>query len=217
MFKNLFSWWHEDILLKDALGKSRDALDRATGMVSFAMQILLEHSGEGEKIYKMDAEVNRLQVDVRKKIMEHLAVNPAQDVMASLVLTTIIVDLERIGDFAKNIVELDRMCVRKLGGSKYNKEARLITGELDVSLGKTGAAFTEGDPDSAENLMGTFTQIGRRCDSMLEVLVGDEGVSVREAVIYGLLFRYLKRIACHARNICSSVVNPFHRLGYKPD
>ena len=217
MFKKLFSWWHEDILLKEALRESSDALEKARKMFSFAMEILLEHTGEGQKIYEMDREVNRLQVDVRKKVLEHLAVNPAQDVMASLVLTSIIIDLERIGDFAKNIVELDRMCVRKLGDSKYNKEAKLISKDLDDLLGRTKEAFSQGNPEDAEQLMAMFTQIGHRCDSMLEVLVGDESVRVREAVVYGLLFRYLKRVACHARNICSSVVNPFHRLGYKPE
>jgi len=29
--------------------------------------------------------------------------------------------------------------------------------------------------------------------------------------------RYLKRIAAHSRNLISSVVNPFERIGYKEE
>ena len=104
MFRKLFSWWQEDILLKQALDKSAGGLEKVGEMFSFAMDLLLEGVGEEKRIYDMDQEVNALQIDTRKKVLEHLTISPEQDVTASLVLITIIVDVERIGDFAKNIV-----------------------------------------------------------------------------------------------------------------
>jgi phosphate uptake regulator len=217
MFKKLFSWWHEDVLLKQALEESAAALEKAGEMFSFAMDLLLEGVGEEQRVYDMDQEVNALQIDIRKKILEHLTISPEQDVTASLVLITIIVDVERIGDFAKNIVELHHMSAGKLADGRYVTEIRNIREKIEASLPVATRAFIEADADKAKGLLDEFVWVGHRCDRVLEALVGDESLSVREAVAYGLLFRYLKRVGAHLRNISSSVVNPFHRLGYKPD
>ena len=217
MFKRLFSWWKEDILLRQALEESALTLEKTGRMFSFAMDVLLEGIGEEQRVYDMDREVNALQIDIRKKVLEHLAINPAQDVTASLVLTTIIVDAERIGDFAKNIVELRRMCIGKLEHVRYIPEIRNIREKLESSILETREAFIHADAEKAKELMAEYTWIGHKCDSTLELVAGDESLKVREAVVYVLLFRYLKRISAHLRNIFSSVVNPFHRLGYKPE
>jgi phosphate uptake regulator len=217
MFKRLFSWWKEDILLKQALEKSALALEKAGKMYSFAMDFLLEGIDEEKSIYDMDKEVNDLQIDIRKKVLEHLTINPEQDVTASLVLTTIIVDIERIGDYAKNTVELRPMCSGKLQDPNYNPVIDNLREKIENSLLKTRQAFIDADDMKAKELMAEFTWIGNKCDSTLTLITGDESLKAREAVVYGLLLRYLKRISAHARNICSSVVNPFHRLGYRPE
>jgi phosphate uptake regulator len=217
MFRKLFSWWREDILLRQALEESAAALERAGQMVSFAMDLMLEGIGEDKRIYDMDQEVNTLQIDIRKKVLEHLTVNPEQDVTASLVLITIVVDIERIGDYAKNIVELHEMAAGRLKNGRYVKEIVNIREKIERSIPLTKSAFIDADAESAKSLLAEFVWVGHKCDNVLEALVGDDSLSVREAVVYGLLFRYLKRIGAHLRNIASSVVNPFHRLGYRPD
>ena len=39
-------------------------------------------------------------------------------------------------------------------------------------------------------------------------------LNVGSASAVGLYARYLKRVAAHSRNLISSVVNPFERIGY---
>jgi phosphate transport system protein len=199
MFKHLFSWWHEDILLKQALDESADALEKAGKMFSFAMNLLFEGVGEEKSVYDMDKEVNALQIDIRKKVLEHLTINPEQDVTASLVLITIIVDIERIGDFAKNIVELHHMSTGRLQEGRYVPEIRNIREKIEKAIPMTKAVFIDADAEKAKDLLAEFIWIGHKCDNVLELLVGDESLEVREA------------------NIASSVVNPFHRLGYRPE
>jgi len=43
-----------------------------------------------------------------------------------------------------------------------------------------------------------------------------EDLECREYAALALYTRYLKRPAAHLSNIASSLVNPFHRIGYKP-
>lgn len=217
MFERLFSWWKEDVLLKKALEETTLALDKTLSMFSFAMDVLLEGTDDEQRIYDMDKEINALQIDIRKKVFEHLTINPEQDVTASLVLTTVVVDFERIGDFAKNIVELHQMCEGKLDHPKYLPEVLGIREKLEGSIRKTSEAFRDADSDKAKKMTDEYTVITHKCDKTLEELACKEDLRVSEAVIYGLLFRYLKRVSAHARNIASSVVNPFHRLGFKPE
>ena len=42
--------------------------------------------------------------------------------------------------------------------------------------------------------------------------IGDLDIGSASAV--GMYARYLKRIAAHSRNLISSVVNPFEKIGY---
>jgi phosphate uptake regulator len=193
------------------------ALDKAGGMFAFSMKFLLEGNGEEQTVYDMDQEVNALQVDIRKKVLEHLTINPEQDVTASLALITIIVDIERIGDFAKNIVELRGMVADELSDERYIREVDSIREKIESSFPPIIEAFSDADSEKAKELIDEYTWVSTKCDTVLELLVGDTTLGVREAVVYGLLFRYLKRVAAHLRNIATSVVNPFHRLGYKPD
>lgn len=217
MFERLFSWWKQDVLLKGALEETTLALEKTVNMFSFAMAVLIEGTDDESRIYDMDKEINALQVDIRKKVFEHLTINPEQDVTASLVLTTVVVDVERIGDFAKNIVELHQMCAGKLDHPKYVPEVVRIREKLEDSIRKTKEAFRDADSEKARRMTDEYTFVARKCDETLEELASKEDLNVREAVVYGLLFRYLKRVSAHARNIASSVVNPFHRLGFKPD
>jgi phosphate uptake regulator len=217
MFERLFSWWKEDIILKNALEDTTQALEKTLAMFSFAMDVLLEGTSGDQRIYEMDKEINALQIDIRKKVFEHLTINPQQDVTASLVLTTVVVDVERIGDFAKNIVELHQMCEGKLAHPKYLPEVVEIREKLEGSIRKTTEAFRDADSEKAKKMTDEYTLIAHKCDDTLEELACKEDLTVREAVVYGLLFRYLKRVSAHARNIASSVVNPFHRLGFKPE
>ena len=105
----------------------------------------------------------------------------------------------------------------KLEDGRYVPEVRIIREKIESSIPLTKTAFMDADAEKAKGLLAEFVWVGHKCDNVLESLVGDEKLEVREAVVYGLLFRYLKRIGAHLRNISSGVVNPFHRLGYRPD
>ncbi len=217
MFKGLFSWWKEDILLKSALEQSALAIDKAGRMFSLAMVVITEGSGIEKTVYDMDKELNSIQIDIRKKVLEHLAIKPAQDVTSSLILITIIIDIERLGDLAKNLVEVQQMSRCALDRFAYASDVETMKEKLEGSFTIVREAFMDGNEDKANLVMTDCTWIGTRCEATLQAIAGDEELEVREAVAYTLLFRYLKRISGHIRNIASSVVNPFHKLGYKPD
>jgi phosphate uptake regulator len=61
-----------------------------------------------------------------------------------------------------------------------------------------------------------YKKTATTCDSALNNILKmkDEKIG-KDHIALALLLRYLKRINAHLKNIASSVVNPFHRIGYK--
>jgi phosphate uptake regulator len=49
---------------------------------------------------------------------------------------------------------------------------------------------------------------------MIIHILEDSEIQTREAVVYALFCRYLKRIAAHLANIFTTISNPFHLVGY---
>ena len=65
--------------------------------------------------------------------------------------------------------------------------------------------------------MGSYKEyISPQSDAITnEIIMGKIGdLDIGTASAVGLYARYLKRISAHSRNLISSIVNPFERIGY---
>lgn len=215
MFREFFQLWKKAGLLSEALKETEKMLLVAKSMFSFSLRVLLDKEKEKEDIYKIDRELNELQRNVRRKILEHLSINPQQDVTSCLVLITIVIDIERIGDYSKNLIELSHKYPQRLKG-KYIERIKEIEKDIEGLFDKTINAFKNADIDLAKQIMERHARIAVHCEKVVEELIEDAEVSSRMGIICALLARYLKRVSAHLKNIASSVANPFHRLGYKP-
>ena len=215
MFREFFQLWKKAGLLNEALKETEKMLLVAKNMFSFSLRVLMDKEKEKEDIYKIDRELNKLQRNVRRKILEHLSINPQQDVTSCLVLITIVIDIERIGDYSKNLIELSHKYPQRLKG-KYIERIREIEKDIEGLFDGTINAFKNADIDLAKQIMERHARIAVHCEKVVEDLVEDTEVSSRMGIICALLARYLKRVSAHLKNIASGVSNPFHRLGYKP-
>jgi len=215
MFDKLLSFWKESDLLSVAFKEVDEMLRLSEDMFRYAIRVLMEHEPEKRDIYKDDQKLNQLQIDVRRKVLEHLTISPSQDILPSLILITVIVDIERIGDYSKNLLELAHKYPEELTGH-YVDEIKEIRSGVEDMFRKTYMAFTESDKELGKEVMERHVEIAQKCENIVERLVDDPQIGARLGIIYALLARFLKRVSAHLKNVASSVVNPFHRLGYKP-
>lgn len=215
MFEKLLKFFRKSSLMKEAEETVIEMLNIAYDMFQYSMSVVIEKEKEKEDIYKIDQKLNQLQIKVRRDILEHLAINPAQDVIASLILTTIVIDIERIGDFSKNLIELSHKYPEPLRG-KYIEEIKVLEGKVQTNFKKLIDVFKDQNQELGSRVMEELVLVSKECHSMLEELVEDENINPKEGIIYALLIRYLKRVSVHIKNVASGFVNPFHRLGYKP-
>ena len=68
-------------------------------------------------------------------------------------------------------------------------------------------------------VLNLYEWINPECDQRCNELVQERDETIRSgnAATLVLYFRSLKRINSHLRNILTSIVNPFDRIGFKPE
>jgi phosphate transport system protein len=220
MWKNLISIFRQEDLYTQALQESYTMLDMDLAMYEASVESL-RYSNTGEikvDIFALDKQINAFERDVRRKVLTHLAVSGPSNLTSGLVLVSIVIDIERIGDYAKNIYDLARKHPRRLHGNTLEEDIREVETGVTRLFKDTVAAFRESDIEASRVIMTTYKgEIAAACDGIVNRIVSGEVSDLEPgaAAAIALYTRYLKRIAGHSRNIITSVVNPFHRIGYK--
>ena len=107
-FREIFEIWRRDNSLRLALDESYEMLETTHRMFLESVSLLrdVETAEMAINIYEEDQRINAYQIRVRRRILRYLAVAGMVDLVPGLVLTSIVIDIERIGDYTKNISEL---------------------------------------------------------------------------------------------------------------
>ncbi len=216
MFKNLMQFWKGKDFLSEVLGEFKGMLEETEDMFNSVCKKLIysqDEPGLQEKIYAIDKKVNKLERCIRKRVVEHLSLQPSVEVPVSLLLMSVVKDAERLGDYAKNLFEVNNLLHKPLDKAKYEKLFNGIDQEILKLFNKTKEAFLESDEDQAASSWAAKKEIGERSEEIIKKLsTGD--LSVNEAVCFTLMARYFKRLAAHLTNIATSVILPISDLDY---
>lgn len=165
-----------------------------------------------DELRRIDRKVNRLEREIRRELLVHSSVFGGIETPAVLVFMSIVKDMERVGDYAKNLLDL-ALDGANLAELPDAEEWRRLTADISSYITEAGASF--GDRDE------------QRCRALSErghVLLGffDDAVSalVRgtdrrpQPVARALAYRYLKRVVAHLMNVLSAVIVPLDRLDH---
>lgn len=217
MLKELLNIFKKDTKLDQAFRRSYEMLDITLEMFLEAKRSLRETDSNeiATAIYERDKDINRYEREVRQFVFQHLAVAGTDDLTSSLVLISIIIDIERIGDYAKNMVELAMNHPTKLG-SRYEEDLQKVEAAVEDTFVRVRNIFEKADENEAESLIKDYLWVNRLCDQRVIDYIRevDKTVTGGDAVTLALYFRYLKRINSHLRNIATSVCNPFDKIGF---
>ena len=219
MFKQIFEIFKSDSLYEQALIECHEMLDIDLTMFKASIQSLRK-SDTSEidiDIYAMDKKINEFERDVRRKIMTHLAIGGKEDIGSGLVLVSVVIDIERIGDYTKNIYDLAVNHPEILDGNTLeNRLSQVESASLDLFESSIDA-FKNQNIEKARELMAMYKEkISAQCDSITKDIITGKlpNIDVGKGTAIAMYARYLKRISAHSRNLISSIVNPFERIGY---
>jgi phosphate uptake regulator len=217
-FKELYELWRRDNLLTQALNDSHVMLESTHEMFTESVKSLRESdSGEiGINIYEKDRMVNRYEQVVRRKVLKHLAITGGVNIIPGLILTSIVIDIERIGDYTKNITELAVAHPKRLICGVFEEDVKKAESAVAELFDRTLPVLKSSDKAAARDLITNHWWLRKLCDEIDIGLIKEKDPSLRsgDAVSVALYVRYLKRIGAHLMNILSGVVNPFERIGF---
>lgn len=221
LFKDVINLWKADDLLSQSWDESYKMLNLSHEI--FQQALIYLRNGENidtlKTLKKRDKEINEFQRDVRRKVLTHYAVEQDTSNMADgLILINMVVDIERIGDYCKNILDLAINHDQSIKSSEISEDLAMIEEEVKSRFEKTIQAIQAQDVEIAQSLMeGYKEQMTGKSDEIVNGILKDElhfGSEARTASI-ALYARYLKRIGAHLKNITTTLVNPFDAIGYK--
>ncbi len=216
MFKNFLSFWSGKDFLSQILEDFNKMQEETKQMFTDVLSKLLEskeEKGLKDKIYSLDKRVNELEREIRKRIVEHLSVQPTIDVPACLLMMSVVKDSERIGDYCKNLYEVTELLQGSLDKTRFGGLFDNMDRQLVEEFDKTIGAFKNSDAQLAKDVLNIETGIVKNCDDILKKLSKSD-LRTNEAVCYTLMARYFKRIAAHLANIGSSVILPISDLDF---
>ena len=169
---------------------------------------------ERTQIYKQDIKVNKLERKIRKQVIAHLSVaGNSADVPYSLLLMSLVKDVERIGDYAKNLAETLDVSGAILPDDDTVAELREIRNDIEGTFEAVAEVFAQSDEEEAVALIRQGRDMSHRCDALIDrIAKGDYDAATTVAVTLGT--RFYKRIGAHLLNILSGVVMPLHKLDY---
>ena len=215
MFKKIFNVWKSEGLLTQALDNIEEMFTMVSINFDNATEELIENLNvKRAKIYMTDQKINECEKNVRRKVLQHLTINPKQDTSYSLIMITVAKDIERMGDYVKNIVELAHHHPKKIDDNGYTQVLLEIRARMSEILQDAHNVFEKADVNKAKEYYTYYREVTDKTDALILRIMAAKDLQVRDAVVYALFSRYLKRIAAHLANVLTTVINPFHEVGY---
>jgi phosphate uptake regulator len=210
MFERIFGTGPRSTLIEAAFDDISSMLEQGRGMMSLAVGALLGNQPLGVDLDELDDRLDESERMVRRTVLEHLAVNPQQDLVASLVLVSMVQDAERLGDFANGLAELIKLAKGPRTGP-FAKRLRALAERVDPQFVACESSFREADVEVARRVMATHAELrGQFSRYVADVAASDLPPDM--AVVYAGAASMLRRISAHLANIASSVVLPYDRI-----
>ncbi len=221
MFKQIFNLFKSDSLYVQALEECHEMLDIDLEMFQESIHVLRNQDDSKSKIdiAKTDIKINKFERSVRRKVMTHLAVSGTDDLGSGLILISVVTDIERIGDYTKNIYDLSKYYTKRLNGNELENDLKVVEEKVISLFQNSIKAFKEQDIDLARKIMKDYKEdVSKQSDKITnDIISGKVNMDADTATAIAMYSRYLKRIGAHSRNLISSVVNPFERIGYREE
>lgn len=220
LFQDILKIWRSDDLLSQAWNDSYEMLQLSREFFVQSVKALREQKDNKpiKALKKRDREINAYQRNVRRKILTHFAIKEdIAEISNGLLLINMVVDIERVGDYAKNILDLAISTPKTVVAEKISKELKAIEDEVKSRFDKTIEAINIQDAEVAKNLMATHKKmVTKVADKLVDKVLSGKLTFGNEAQAASVVLyaRYLKRIASHLTNITTTLVNPLDQIGY---
>ena len=166
-----------------------------------------------DDLYSTDKKINELHRVVRREMIIHSAVNSRNlDIPLLLSYMTMSKDIERIGDYCKNLFEIAETGNTFTQGDELDDyiELRNDIGKLIIYL---QSCLNLEDESKVQDLITLGSSLSTNLDDKITALLENKE-KIQYPVATTLFFRYLKRIVSHIVNAATALIMPTDQIDY---
>jgi len=196
---------HETVLM---LGDARHSFDLA----STALLAGADAAAVGADIRATDDRINLAEQRLRSELVVHIAVRGGDDIGLVMGYTLLLKKIERIGDQAKNILDLAEDGISLAGAPDIDEfmTRRQVISQMYVEASDILVSL---DTAAAQAFLGRSMAMNRECEQKIHEYMRSEEPG-HWAVPRAVLHRYWKRIVANLAGIVSSAIEPIQTLDY---
>ncbi len=193
------------------LGDARHVFDAAVS----ALLAGADATALVDDVRQTDRRINASEQEIRRELIVHTSIHGTSDITGVMVVLMVSRKVERIGDNAKNILDLalEGVDLSKAEDASVLRERCKAISEM---MADAAEMFRGERINQAEGYIERTREAQRVYDNLVTELVRTESPG-NYAVPRALLYRYLKRIVANLEGVVSSVIHPLDMIDYNID
>lgn len=192
------------------LGDARHSFDLAT----LVLLTDTDPTVVARDIRDTDDRINEAEQELRSELVVHVSVQGNADIGSVLGFTLLLKKIERIGDQAKNILDLAENGVSL---AESNEIDELLEGREAISTLFAEAGELLGDPDADDDALQAYAAKVDASTADLQTKIDGFMSSERpgrEVVPLAIYYRYLRRIVANLLGVVRTSSEPFPHTDY---
>ena len=223
IFKDIINAWKSDDLLSQAWEESMSMLILSRKIFKKSINYL--NSGVDiesvKELKRRDIAINNYHKSVRRKLVTHFSLGEnTKHIASGFILAEMTVEIERIGDYCKNISDITLARESKINFDSLATKIKDVEIEVLKRFKETIVAIDSQNQKIATDIVKSYKPyVAKISDEIVHSIISNtiKVNSGNDAATIVLYARYLKRIGAHLKNITTTVINPYDKVGYQND
>ncbi len=209
-------------LLFDALTKSNELKQIYTKIekmsidcenaFKFAWKSFAEKNPDvAREVIDKDDVIDLDEIKIREDIARYLALTfpPTADIQSALVLSNLVINYERIGDYCNGIASVLSFYPAKLEKDEYFENIDLMRQTIEKQFVLVRESFKQENISVAKNIVNSYEGIKLLHSNLINKLSQTKNIEVNKAIVYAVMGIYLRRISAHLKNIITGILKPY--------
>jgi phosphate uptake regulator len=216
MLKKIRALWKDDSLMGEVVQTLGNMVSDAEYVYTHAWEACTGQAViEATKgpLAQHDKAVNRGEREIRRKVVEHLTINPGQDASGCMAVMIMAKDIERIGDHGRNIFNVAARITCDIPEFMIFDRLAAVHGRIGELLPDLNRAILDSDEVLTHDILRRYTENKQEAKKLIGSLP-DLDVPGREAVASTLLCRFHVRVNAHIGNAASGVIFPVENIDF---
>jgi phosphate transport system protein len=214
---SILDLFKKDNWSNELVARIGEMLDTAAEMFGYVVGILVygeENDDPQGEVYDRDIRINHLEREIRRRVISRLALKISRaEIPTALIFMNAVKDVERIGDYNKNLYEIISLQPKDIDRALYQEYLVGRSRTIEDLFARTLQSFSESDQEKARDVISRAKIFGKQAEQVIAEITRSY-LRTPDAVCLVLTIRFYTRIVAHMSNVATTVVMPVDLLDF---